>query len=124
MEPRTPRPRSAPENSRRTTGGAPRPVSDCPLQDAEGRTCLLDQAKLGGFVFRQVAPGEDGPLVGHRLSGDRVDVIHLAGFSRDCLGVRQRTSPLIVPGAELIERRVQGSAIEVLTEVLAWEPAP
>jgi len=38
--------------------------------------------------------------------------------------VRQRTSPLIVPGAELIERRVQGSAIEVLTEVLAWEPSP
>ncbi|MBV9143868.1 MAG: hypothetical protein JO115_23610 [Pseudonocardiales bacterium] len=85
---------------------------------------LLDQAKLGGFVFRRVASGEDGPLVGHRLRGDWVDVIHLAGFSRDCLAVRQRTSPLIVPGAELIERRVQGSAIEVLTEVLAWEPSP
>lgn len=27
---------------------------------------LLDHAKLCGFEFRRVAPGEDGPLVGHR----------------------------------------------------------
>jgi hypothetical protein len=85
---------------------------------------LLDQAKLRGFEFRRVAPGEDGPLVGHRGSGDRVDIIHLAGFSRDCLAVRQRTSPLIVPGTGLVERRVEGSALDVLTEILAWESPP
>ncbi|MBV9144190.1 MAG: hypothetical protein JO115_25270 [Pseudonocardiales bacterium] len=53
MEPRTPRPRSAPENSRRTTGGAPRPVSDCSLQDAEGRTLSL------GDRVEQVSVDED-----------------------------------------------------------------
>jgi hypothetical protein len=85
---------------------------------------LLDQAKLRGFEFRRVAPGEDGPLVGQRVSGDRVDIIHLAGFSRDCLAVRQRTSPLIVPGNGLVERRMEGSALDVLTEVLTWESLP
>ncbi|MGH3753786.1 MAG: hypothetical protein ACRDRP_14020 [Pseudonocardiaceae bacterium] len=81
---------------------------------------LLDQAKLGGFAFRRTAPGEDGPLVGHRAGGDWVDVLHIAGFSRDCLAVRQRTSSLILPGGALVQRRVEGSAIEVLT----WEPPP
>ncbi len=85
---------------------------------------LLDQAKLCGFVFRRVAPGEDGPLVGHRVSGDLVDVIHIAGFSRDCLAVRQRTSSFILPGNGLVERRVEGSALDVLNEVLTWEPPP
>jgi hypothetical protein len=81
---------------------------------------LLDQVKLRGFVFRRLAPGEDGPLMGHRVSGDRVDIIHIAGFSRDCLAVRQRTSSLIVPGNGLVERRVEGSALDVLNEVLTW----
>lgn len=81
---------------------------------------LLDQVKLRGFVFRRLAPGEDGPLMGHRISGDRVDIIHIAGFSRDCLAVRQRTSSLIVPGNGLVERRVEGSALDVLNEVLTW----
>jgi hypothetical protein len=81
---------------------------------------LLEQVKLRGFVFRRVAPGEDGPLVGHRVSGDRVDIIHIAGFSRDCVAVRQRTSSLIIPGNRLVERRVEGSALDVLNEVLTW----
>lgn len=81
---------------------------------------LLDQVKLRGFVLRRVAPGQDGPLVGHRVSGDRVDIIHIAGFSRDCSAVRQRTSSLIIPGNGLAERRVQGSALDVLNEVLTW----
>ncbi|MEO7195057.1 MAG: hypothetical protein ABIZ05_09565 [Pseudonocardiaceae bacterium] len=29
---------------------------------------LLDDLKLRGFEFRRVAPGEDGPLVGSRVS--------------------------------------------------------
>jgi hypothetical protein len=81
---------------------------------------LLDQTKLRGFVFGRTAPGEDAPLMGHRVNGDRVDIIHIAGFSRDCFAVRQRTSPLIIPGNGLVERRVEGSALNVLNEVLTW----
>lgn len=82
---------------------------------------LLDHAKLCGFEFHRIAPGEDGPLVGNRVSGGWVDIIHIEGFSRDCLALRQRTSSLIVPGDALVERRVDGSALDVLNEVLAWE---
>jgi hypothetical protein len=82
---------------------------------------LLDQAKLRGFEFRRAAPGEDGPLLGQRVSGDWMDVIHIAGFSHDCLAVRQRTSSLIVPGGALVQRQVEGSALDVFTEVLTWE---
>ncbi len=83
---------------------------------------LLDHVKIRGFAFWRVAPGEDGPLIGKRAGGDWVDVIHIAGFSRDCLAVRQRTSSLILLGSGLVERRVQGSALDVLNEVLTWEP--
>ena len=85
---------------------------------------LLDHAKLRGFAFWRAAPGEDGPLVGHRVGDDRLDIIHIAGFSGDCLAVRQRTSSLILPGGALVERRVEGSALDVLNEVLTWEPPP
>jgi hypothetical protein len=34
--------------------------------------------------FRRLAPGEDGPLMGNRVSGDWLDPIHIEGFSRDC----------------------------------------
>lgn len=82
---------------------------------------LLDHLKLHGFQFQRTAPGEDGPLVGHRVSGSWVDTVHIAGFSRDCLAWRKRTSSLIVPGNALVEHRTQGSALNVLNEVLAWE---
>ncbi|MGH3778071.1 MAG: hypothetical protein ACRDRR_20445 [Pseudonocardiaceae bacterium] len=82
---------------------------------------LLDHAKLRGFKFRRGSPGEDGPLVGHRVNGNWVDTIHIQGFSRDCTPRRQRTSSLIVPGNGLVERRVDGSALEVLNAVLTWE---
>jgi hypothetical protein len=85
---------------------------------------LLDHAKLRGFEFWRAAPGEDGPLVGHRVSGGWVDIIHIEGFSRDCVALRQRASSLIVSGGALVERRVDGSALEVLNEVLTWEPPP
>jgi hypothetical protein len=81
---------------------------------------LLDQTKLRGFVFRRISPGEDAPLVGQRVNGDRVDIIYIAGFSHDCFAVRQRTSPLIIPGNGLVERRVEGSALDVLNEILTW----
>jgi len=51
--------------------------------------------------------------VGNRVSGDWVDIIHIEGFSRDCLALRQRTSSLILPGSELVQRRVEGSALDV-----------
>jgi hypothetical protein len=83
---------------------------------------LLDQLKLCGFQFERIAPGEDGPLIGNRVTGDCVDMLHIEGFSRDCFAWRQRSSPLIVPGGGLVERRVDGSALDVLNEVLTWEP--
>ena len=79
---------------------------------------LLDYAKLCGFEFQRIAPGDDGPLVGNRTSGGCVDIIHIEGFSRDGLALRQRTSSLIVPGDALVQRRVEGSALDVLNEVL------
>lgn len=82
---------------------------------------LLDHAKLRGFEFRRVATGEDGPLVGSRVSGAWVDTIYIEGFSRDCFAWRQRTSSLIVSGDALMEHRVDGDALGVLNEVLTWE---
>ncbi|MGH3840936.1 MAG: hypothetical protein ACRDS0_05735 [Pseudonocardiaceae bacterium] len=81
---------------------------------------LLDSLKLCGFEFRRGCPGEDGPLLGHRISGDRVDIVLIEGFSRDCFAWRQRRSSLIIPGSGLVERQVDGSAIDVLNEVLMW----
>jgi hypothetical protein len=82
---------------------------------------LLDYAKQCGFVFLRAAPGEDAPLVGNRISGDWVDLIHLEGFSCDCFALRKRTCSLSTPGNSLVERRVDGSALDVLNEVLTWE---
>jgi hypothetical protein len=83
---------------------------------------LLDHARLGGFTFQRIAPGEDAPLVGYRLSEDRLDLIHIEGFSRDCFAWRTRATSLIVSPETLVQRRVEGSALEVLNEVLTWEP--
>ncbi|MBV8994150.1 MAG: hypothetical protein JO287_10735 [Pseudonocardiales bacterium] len=85
---------------------------------------LLDYAKQAGFVFLRAAPGEDAPLVGNRVSGDWVDVINLAGFSRDCFALRKPLSALNIPGYAQAERRVAGGALEVLNEVLTWERGP
>lgn len=82
---------------------------------------LLDHAKLCGFEFERAAPGEDGPLVGHRVSNSWVDLVHLEGFSCDCFAWRKRRSPLIVRGDGLVERQVTGSAVNVLNEILTWE---
>jgi len=85
---------------------------------------LLDHLKLRGFQFQRAAPGEDGPLVGHRATGPWVDTVYLAGFSRDCSAARKRTSSLLVPGDGLVEHRVSGSALTVLNEVLTWRTEP
>lgn len=85
---------------------------------------LLDYARQGGFKFQRAAPGEDGPLVGYRVSDHWVDLIHIEGFSRDCFAWRQRTSSLIVSQDALVQRQVEGSALDVLNEVLRWEPEP
>lgn len=82
---------------------------------------LLDELKLRGFAFRRSGLGVDAPLVGNRISGDSVDLVHVEGFSGDCVARRQRTSSLIVPGSALVERQVAGSALEVLYEVLSWD---
>jgi hypothetical protein len=83
---------------------------------------LLDYAKQSGFTFQRVAPGEDGPLVGYRVSDSWLDLIHIEGFGRGCFACRKRTSALIVSQDALAQRQVDGSAVEVLNEVLTWEP--
>lgn len=85
---------------------------------------LLDYAKQGGFTFQRAAPGEDGPLVGYRVSDRCVDLIYIEGFSRDCFAWRKRTSSLIVSEDALVQRQVEGSVLDVLNEVLRWEPGP
>jgi hypothetical protein len=85
---------------------------------------LLDYAKQSGFVFLRAAPGEDAPLVGNRISANWVDLIHIEGFSRDCFALRKPLSSLNIPGNARVERRVDGSALEVLNEVLTWELGP
>ncbi len=85
---------------------------------------LLDHANMRGFEFRRVAPGVDGPLVGNRVTGDWEDEIRINGFSRDRSARRKRISSLIVPDNILVQRRVDGSALDVLNEVLTWEPEP
>jgi hypothetical protein len=87
---------------------------------------LLDHARLRGVTFQRAAPGADAALVGHRISEDRIDLIHIEGFSGDCSAWREWTSSLIVSPDQLGQRqyRVQGSAVQVLNEVLTWEPSP
>jgi hypothetical protein len=86
---------------------------------------LLDALKVLGFQFHRAAPGEDGPLVGKRVSDEWIDLIHIEGFSCDCFAWRKRISSLIVPGDALVEHRAHGPALTVLNDVLTWEsPLP
>ncbi|MCA1706930.1 MAG: hypothetical protein LC808_28170 [Actinobacteria bacterium] len=82
---------------------------------------LLDKLKEAGFRFKRTAPGEDGPLLGLRASGQWVDTVYFEGFSSDCMAWRQRRSLLIVPGGSVIERQVSGGALAVLGEVVTWK---
>jgi hypothetical protein len=85
---------------------------------------LLDYAKRGGFTFERAAPDADAPLVGYRVCNGCVDVIHIEGFSRGCFAWRRRTSRLIFSSDSLVQRQVEGSAVDVLNDVLTWEPGP
>ncbi|MGH3823327.1 MAG: hypothetical protein ACRDRA_10925 [Pseudonocardiaceae bacterium] len=49
-----------------------------------------------------------------------MDLIHIEGFSRDCFAWRKRTTSLIVSAGALVEREVEGSALDVLNAVLTW----
>lgn len=82
---------------------------------------LLDDAKRSGFTFQRTAPGADAALVGHRVNDGWADLIHIDGFSRDCFAWRHRASSLIVSHNALTQRRVEGSVVDVLSEVLTWE---
>ena len=82
---------------------------------------LLDNLKMRGFQFQRTAPGEDGPLMGHRVADRWVDVVYIEGFSHDCMAWRQRRSALIIPGEGLMERQVSGSALTVLGEAVTWD---
>jgi hypothetical protein len=102
----------------------PRPVVTDDSPDVMLAKRLLDHAKLCGFQFRRAALGEDAPLVGNRASGNWVDLIHIDGFSHDCFAWRKPISALIVPEDSRMERWVDGSALDVLNEVLTWELGP
>jgi hypothetical protein len=81
---------------------------------------LLDHARRHGFQFQPVDGGPDGALLGTRDREDFTDIVFLAGFSRDCYALRQRTSSLSVPGGGLVELRTTGDALNVLNSVLTW----
>jgi hypothetical protein len=85
---------------------------------------LLDAAKEHGFVFRRIAPGPDGPLEGVREVDGWRDVLHLGGFTSDCYAWRERRSSLVLPSSVRAQIRTQGSALDVLTEVLGWPELP
>jgi hypothetical protein len=61
-------------------------------------------------------------LMVHRVGDEWVDLIHIKGFSRDCFAWRKCISSLLVSEDALVQRRVEGSALDVLNEVLPWEP--
>jgi hypothetical protein len=80
---------------------------------------LLDAAKAQGFRFIRVAPGEDGPLHGVRVSQHWTDKIFIGRFSEGCHAVRTRQSSLIVTDASaLVAAHVEGDAITVLGTVV------
>jgi hypothetical protein len=114
--------RAVSESAPRRKGGAPSVETDSTEVTLAKR--LLDYATQCGFVFVRAALGEDAPLVGNRVSDHWVDLIHLEGFSRDCFALRQPLSALSTPGNSRVERRIDGSALEVLNEVLTWELGP
>ncbi len=93
-------------------------VTDSP--DLARAKQFLDELKAAGFEFMRTASGPDGPLMGRRMTEGFIDVVYLAGFSCDCMAWRQRRSLLIVAGEGLVERRISGGAVVVLTEVLSW----
>lgn len=82
---------------------------------------LVNQLKLRGFYFERCPPGDDGPLGSNRASGDKMDFIHIEGFRHDCFAWRRCSSSLIISGRELVERQVEGSALDVRHEVLMWQ---
>jgi hypothetical protein len=81
---------------------------------------LLDHARRHGFQFQPVDGGPDGALLGTRDRDDFVDIVFIAGFSRDCYAIRQRTSSLLIPGGGVVELRVTGDVLNTLNAVLTW----
>ncbi len=79
---------------------------------------LIDAAKLAGFCFQRIAPGEDGPLLARRETTEYRDEIYIGGFSAGCSATRARKSSLIVPGGLPVTERVTGDALTVLHTVI------
>ena len=74
-------------------------------------------AESAACMWSTVATGR-----GRVLPDACVDLIHIEGFSRGCFAWRKRTSRLIVSPHSLVQRHVEGSAVDVLNDVLTWEP--
>lgn len=81
---------------------------------------LVDLVKREGFAFERIAPGEDGPLLGRRVSPQWIDTVYLGGFSESCHATRRRRTSLIVPGGPPVAEQVLGDALTVLQTVTGW----
>lgn len=98
-------------------------MTDSPEVAAAKR--LLDVARIGGFRFRRIAPGADGPLLGVRDTTAWRDEIYLSGFwaPESCHATRRQRWSLVVPGGVPIARRVSGDALTVLHTVVSDWPS-
>ncbi|MGH3865925.1 MAG: hypothetical protein ACRDQ4_07240 [Pseudonocardiaceae bacterium] len=106
---------------------APRATTTEGHHDGDGQRC--GDTTAGGHSLRAAqghGAGRGRSVVGHRVSEDWVDLIRIEGFGRDYSAWREWTSSLIVFSDELgqCQHRVQGSAVQVLNEVLTGEPSP
>jgi hypothetical protein len=63
---------------------------------------LLDHATRCGFQFQPIQGGPDGALLGTRDRAEFVDIVFIAGFSRDCYALRRRVTSLLVPGGGVV----------------------
>lgn len=116
-----------------THQGDPHQQLPCPAAGMDGMSIdspellaakrLLDAAKVAGFAFCRIAPGEDGPLVGRRDTLGYQDEIYLGGFGDSCSALRRRRWSLVVPGGLPIIERINGDALTVLHTVLHDWPA-
>jgi hypothetical protein len=89
-------------------------------QDLAGVMELMEEARQHGFRFERIATGPDASVLGRRASVNYVDEVYLAGFGRDCTGIRRKRYNMIVPGGLLVTERVSGDARNVLLRVAEW----
>lgn len=91
---------------------------------AAQRLAPFDAAKAHGFRVRTYRAWPRRADRGYPGNAEWRDVIHIGGFSSGCYAWRERRTSLIVPGGSLATIRTEGSALDVLNEVLGWPELP